>query len=87
VGEGFGIYHRPKTCWVGFILFACVCVGTSDMTTTSSDLSISSIGIVCVGCFPRGGLSRGAGMPLPGYVQCHDFVFWPFFAIFSGFVN
>jgi hypothetical protein len=25
-------------CWVCVILFACVCVGTSDMTTASDDL-------------------------------------------------
>ena len=49
-------------CWVGVIFFACVCVGTSDMTTASDDPSSSSVSVVCTEIFPRG-VPGGASMP------------------------
>jgi hypothetical protein len=55
-------------CWVCVIFFACVCVGTSDMTTVSDDPSSSALSFVCVGCFPRGVLGGGRYAP-PGYTQ------------------
>jgi hypothetical protein len=38
-----------------YILCMCVCVGASDMTTASDDPSSSSLCVVCIGRFPRGG--------------------------------
>jgi hypothetical protein len=84
-------------CWVCVIFFACVCVGTSDMTTASDDPSSSALCVVCAGNFPRGVLGGGAGMPPPPWLratftggqQCPKIFFGAlfFFAIFSGFVN
>jgi hypothetical protein len=47
-----------------------VCVGTSDMTTTSDDPSSSALCVVCVRRFPRG-VPRGGGgrYAPPGYAQ------------------
>jgi hypothetical protein len=50
-------------CWVCVILFACVCVGASDLTTVSDDPSSSSLCVVCIGRFPRGVPGGGVGMP------------------------
>jgi hypothetical protein len=36
-----------------YIICMCVCVGASDMTTTSDDPSSSALCVVCVGRFPR----------------------------------
>ena len=49
-------------CWVCVIFFACVCVGTSDLTIASNDPSGSDLCVVCTGRFPRGVLV-GACMP------------------------
>jgi hypothetical protein len=63
-------------CWVCVIFFASVCVGASNMTTTSDDPSSSALCVICTGSFPRGvpggrgGGGGGAGMPPPPLVMC-----------------
>jgi hypothetical protein len=54
-------------CWVCVIFFACVCVGTSDMTTASDDPCSSALCVVCTGNFPRGVL--GGGPPPPPWLR------------------
>jgi hypothetical protein len=50
-------------CWVCVIFFACVCVGTSDMTTASDDPSyLCPVCVMCIGHFHRG-VPGGASMP------------------------
>jgi hypothetical protein len=58
-------------CWVCVIFFACVCVGTSDMTTASDDPSSSALFVSCAPrCFPRGVPGGGGGRYAPpGYAQ------------------
>jgi hypothetical protein len=83
-------------CWVCVIFFACVCVGTSDMTIVSDDPFSSDLCVVCSMCFPRGIPKGGRYAPL-GYAQCSTtcgspkqcpkICFWAVFAIFRGFVN
>jgi hypothetical protein len=46
--------QKVGECWKYVILFACVCVGASDMTTASDDPSSSVICVVCARRFPRG---------------------------------
>ena len=85
-----------------YILCMCVCVGALDSTTMSDDPSSSGLGVVCVGCFPRG-VPGGACMPPLGYTQrlsmggilgqrleiffLRFLLFLADFAIFSSFLN
>ena len=96
------IKQQVGECWVCVIFFACVCVGTSGLTTASDDATSSTLCAVCIERFPRG-VPRGARYAPPGYAQCLatsgsprqrlKFIFGPFFlflmdfSIFSGFLN
>ena len=89
-------------CWVYVIFFACVCVGTSGLTTAFDDPSSSALCVMCAGRF-LGGSQGGPGMPPLDYEQRSttgdspgqflEIVFGWFllflsdFAIFSGFLN
>jgi hypothetical protein len=77
-------------CWVCVIFFACVCVGTSDMTTVSDDPSSSVVCVMCTRRFPRG-VPGGAVCP-PLFTRsvrgsAPKFFFGRFFSIFSGFAT
>jgi hypothetical protein len=77
--------------WVCVIFFACVCVGSSDMTTMSEGPSSSVRCVMCIGCFPQGVLGGGGRYAPPGYAQRSgqrpEIVFGVVFSIFSSFVN
>jgi hypothetical protein len=87
--DDFKIITQYLGCWVCVILFACVCVGASGLTTASDNPSNSALCVVCIGCFPRG-VPRGLGMPPPGYAQClgqrPENFFWAFFLFLVDFV-
>jgi hypothetical protein len=76
--------QQVRECWVCVILFACLCVGMSNMTTVSDDPSSSSLCVVCAGKFPRGS-QGGRYAPLGLRAAARIFFFGRFLLLLADF--
>jgi hypothetical protein len=91
--------YTLDVCWVGVIFFACVCGGTSNLTTASDDpITCCSLSACASGAFLGGSqgkqdcphwLRRAFGFEAtPRFFFGGDnFFYFSVFAIFSGFLN